>query len=121
MAELATFQVPEPLQVKQIGILEKAKKNGKIRIGVNEATKAVERGTAKLILIALDTEPKELVMHLPLICKEKNTPYSFVKTKKELGDKAGINVGTAAIAIVEEGEAKKDLEELQKKLVEIAK
>ncbi len=121
MAELATFSLPEKLLEQQNTVLDKAKKSGKIRIGVNEVTKAVERGVAKLVVIASDVEPKEIVMHLPLICKEKNIPFSFAKSKKELGQRAGIEVGTAAIAVVEEGDAKKELAELQKKLAELAK
>ena len=83
---IANFSVPEKLAKEQISLLENANKNGKIRIGVNETTKAVERSKALLVLVAEDVNPEEIVMHLPLICKEKNIPCSFVKTKKELGN-----------------------------------
>ena len=121
MAGLVKFEVPEKLMVEQLDLVEKAKGKGKIRIGVNEVTKAVERGVAKLVLIAQDVSPPEVVMHLPLLCKEKNIPCSVVKTKKQLGEKAGISVNTAAVAIVDEGEAKKELQEIAKKLSELAK
>ena len=113
--------MPEELKTKQKAILEKTKKSGKIKIGSNEATKASERGTAKLIVIAEDVSPPEIVMHLPLICKEKGIPYSFVSTKKDLGAIVGIEVGTAAIAVLDEGETKKDFADLTKKIQEIAK
>ncbi len=121
MAELAKFDVPARVLEQQNAFLEKARKNGKIKIGVNEATKAVERGIAKLVVIAKDVEPQEIVMHLPLICREKSVPYTFAESKKSLGEKAGIEIATAAIAVVDEGEAKKELQDLQKKLLEIAK
>ncbi len=121
MADLVKFEVSDKLMADQLGLVEKAKKKGKVKIGVNEATKAVERGVAKLVLLAQDTSPAEIVMHLPLLCKEKNVPCSVVKTKKELGEKAGIAVGTAAIAVVEEGDAKKELQDLTKKLAELSK
>ena len=121
MAELQVFEVPEPVHKQQTVVLEKAQKSGKIKIGVNETTKAVERGTAKLVVIAKDTDPKELVMHLPIICKEKNIAFSFANTKKDLGETAGIHVGTAALAVTNEGDAKKDMEDLQKKLSDLAK
>lgn len=98
----------------QLSLIEKAKKSGKIRIGVNEVTKALERGIAKFVSIAEDVEPKEIVMHLPVLCKEKKVPFGKIGTKKELGEKAGIEVGTAAVAVIEEGDAKKELEELEK-------
>ncbi|MBN1941293.1 MAG: 50S ribosomal protein L7ae [Candidatus Diapherotrites archaeon] len=118
---IAKFSVPEKLAQAQASFLEKVKKKGKIRIGVNEVTKAIERGQAKLVVIAEDVSPEEIVMHLPLICDEKQIPYSFVKTKKELGEKSGIGVGTAAIAVTNEGEAKKELAEIAKQLSNLRK
>mgnify|MGYP001600298783 CR=1 FL=1 len=55
------FEIPEELRKKQTDILEKLKKTGKFKIGVNEVTKAAERGTAKLVFIAEDVNPKEIV------------------------------------------------------------
>ena len=52
-------------------IVEKARKTGKIDKGINEVTKAVELGVAKLVLYANDVNPKEIVAHIPLLCKEK--------------------------------------------------
>ena len=118
MANLVKFEVSDKLVQEQLELVEKAKKKGKIRDGVNEVTKAAERGVAKLVLIAEDVSPVEIVMHLPLLCKEKNIPCSVVKTKKELGNKAGIAVSTAALAIVDEGEAKKELQEMFDELSE---
>jgi len=121
MAGLVQFEVPDKLQAEQLALVEKVSKKGKLRIGVNEVTKAVERGVAKLVLIAEDVSPPEIVMHLPLLCKEKNLAFSYVKTKEELGKKAGIAVGTATIAIVDEGDLKKELAEIAKKLAELRK
>ncbi len=119
MADFVKIKVPEELKQKQLLILDKIRKSGKIRVGTNECTKAIERGSAKLILIAEDVTPPEVVMHLPILCKEKNIPYTYVSTKKELGEKAGIKVGSSAIAIIEEGDTKKDLVDLVKKLKEL--
>ena len=113
---IAKFSVPEKVMEQQLGLLEKASKKGKVKIGINEVTKAAERGTAKLVLIAEDVSPEEIVMHLPLICNEKKIPCSFVKTKKILGEKAGVKISTSAVAIIDEGEAKKELAELAKKI-----
>ena len=53
-------------------LVEMARETGKIRKGINEATKAAERGTAKAIIIAEDVTPPEITMHLPSLCGEKN-------------------------------------------------
>jgi len=99
---------------KVLQIVEIARNTGKIRIGTNEATKAIERGLAKLVVIADDVSPKEVVMHLPPLCSEKKIPYVHVKSKQELGRAAGIDVSTASIAILQEGDAKKDIDALAK-------
>ncbi|MGB9708323.1 MAG: ribosomal L7Ae/L30e/S12e/Gadd45 family protein [Candidatus Pacearchaeota archaeon] len=86
-------------------IIEIARKTGKIEKGVNETTKAVERGVAKLVVIAEDVSPKEITQHLPALCQEKNIPFALADSKKKLGVAAGINVSSAAIAVIEAGEA----------------
>jgi len=95
--------------------VEAARKSGKIKKGSNEVTKAIERGVAKLVIVAKNTEPKEVVMHLPALCKEKEIAFVEVPSKEELGAAAGLHVATSAIAIVEEGEAKGLIKELVKK------
>jgi large subunit ribosomal protein L7Ae len=89
-------------------IVEKASKTGKVDKGVNEVTKAVERGIAKAVFAAKDVDPKELIQHLPIICKEKGIKFVEVDSKEKLGIAAGINRSTAAVAIIEAGEAKLD-------------
>ena len=65
------FVMPEELAVEAYQLVEKANTSGKIRVGTNEVTKSVERGEAKLVVIAEDVTPAEIVMHLPIICAEK--------------------------------------------------
>ena len=99
---------------KILEAVEVARQTGKIKKGSNEVTKAIERGTAKLVVVAQDVQPKEIVMHIPLLAKEKNIPYAEVPTKDDLGASAGMQLGTAAVAIVQEGDAKKLVEEIIK-------
>ena len=114
--------LPRPLnKLKLAHIITAANHKKDKKYLANETTKAVERGKAKIIFIAEDVAPQELVMHLPLLCEEKKIPYSYISTKKELGEKTGINVGTASIALIEEGNAKKELEEVIKKVSELKK
>jgi large subunit ribosomal protein L7Ae len=99
---------------KVLEAIELARSTGKLKKGANEVTKAIERGTAKLVAVANDVSPKEIVMHIPLLAKEKNVPCFEVPAKDQLGASAGLQLGTAAIAIVQEGEAKKLVEEIVK-------
>jgi large subunit ribosomal protein L7Ae len=113
------FEVPPELTEKAYEALKIARETGKIKKGTNETTKAVERGLAKLVLIAGDVDPPEVVMHLPLLCEERKIPYVYVPSKEKLGQAAGIEVKAASAAIVEVGQAKELVEEIVAKVNEI--
>ena len=89
-------------------IVETASKTGKVEKGVNEVTKAVERGIAKMVVVATDVDPKELTQHLPILCEEKKIQFVEADSKEKLGISIGISVPCSAIAVVEAGEAKLD-------------
>ena len=110
------FEVPKELASKALDALEVARNTGKIKRGTNEATKAIERGVAKLVYIAEDIDPPEVVAHLPPLCEEKKIPYIYVPSKKQLGDAAGIDVSAAAIAIINPGKANEQVKEVVEKL-----
>ncbi len=99
-------EIPNETVEKVYEVIEIAKASGKIRKGTNEVTKALERGQAKLVAIANDVSPQEIVMHLPVIAKEKNIPAVQVTARAELGAAAGLDVGTVTVAVVDEGDAK---------------
>ncbi len=101
---------------KTLQLVEAAKNSGKVRKGINETTKSIERGSAKLVVIAEDVDPKEIVMHLPALCDEKKIPCVFVPNKTELGRAAGLDVPSAAITVDEVGEGKELLKEVLAKL-----
>ncbi len=86
--------------------IEQARKDGRIEKGTNEVTKAIERGTAKLVAYAKDVSPKEIVQHLPLLCKDKGIECHEVESKQKLGIAAGLNVGCSSVAIIDFGENK---------------
>ncbi|MDI6826016.1 MAG: 50S ribosomal protein L7Ae [Candidatus Aenigmarchaeota archaeon] len=113
---MTEFEIPKDLIDKVLQAIEIAKNTGKIKKGTNETTKAIERGVAKLVVIAKDVEPKEIVMHLPILCEEKKCDYVYVPSKEELGRAVGINVSTASACVVEPGEAKDLVEDIIRKI-----
>lgn len=114
------FETPKPIAESALKALSSAKEEGKARKGTNEVTKAVERGNAKLVLIGSDVDPPEIVMHLPMLCEEKNIPYLYVE-KASIGDAIGIGVPTASACIVEEGKSKESVADIAAKLKELKK
>ena len=99
------FETPQDLVNPILEALRVASQSGKVRKGTNEATKAIERGISKLIVIAEDVEPPEVVAHLPIICDEQGAAYAFVPSKQDLGKALGIDVTSAAAAILDSGDA----------------
>lgn len=94
-------------------IIEKARKTGKVEKGTNEVTKAIERGTAKLVAYAADVEPKEIVQHIPVLCKEKKIICKEVDNKQKLGIAVGIPVPASSVVVINAGDAEKDIEGLK--------
>lgn len=99
------YETPQDLINPIYEALRVATESGKVRKGTNEATKAIERGTSKLIIIAEDVEPPEVVAHLPILCEEQGAAYAFVPSKQELGKALGIEITSAAAAIIDSGDA----------------
>lgn len=106
------FETPGDLVNPILEAVRVAAQSGKVRKGTNEATKAIERGISKLVVIAEDVEPPEVVAHLPIICEEQNAAYAFVPSKQDLGKALGIDVTSAAAAIIDAGDANHIVEEV---------
>ncbi len=95
------FKVPDKLKESIKSILNAIAdtKDSKIRKGMNEVTKSIERGQAKFVVMAEDVSPPEILYHVPLLCEEKNIPYAYITSKKNLGNAANLNIGASSIAI----------------------
>ena len=106
------FETPKELIDAVYEALRQARQTGKIKKGTNEVTKAIERGVAKLVVIAEDVDPPEVVAHLPILCDERKIHYVYVPAKTQMGPSLGIDVGAAAACIVEPGEAQGLLEQI---------
>jgi large subunit ribosomal protein L7Ae len=99
------FEVPKEIADAAYEALQIAAKTGTVRKGTNETTKAIERAQAKLVVIAEDVDPPEVVAHLPLLCEERKIPYIFVPSKEKIGSSIGIDVSAASACIIKEGDA----------------
>jgi large subunit ribosomal protein L7Ae len=64
---------------------ENIKKPLSVVQGLSHVVRAVEQKKAKLVVIAHDVDPIELVVWLPTLCRKMNVPYCIVKSKSRLG------------------------------------
>ena len=120
MAVYVTTEIPADLADDALEALEVARDTGKVKKGTNETTKAIERGNADLVYVAEDVSPEEIVMHLPELADEKGIPVVFIETQDEVGHAAGLEVGSAAAAIVDPGEASNDVEDIAGKVEDLS-
>ena len=94
MAEVNPKAYPladDALTVTILDIVQQAANYKQLKKGANEATKTLNRGISELIVMAADTEPLEILLHLPLLCEDKNVLYVFVPSKVALGRACGVS------------------------------
>jgi large subunit ribosomal protein L7Ae len=115
------FDIPKEVADAAYEALQIANQTGNVRKGTNETTKAIERVQAKLVIIAEDVDPPEVVAHLPLLCEERKIPYVFVPKKEKLGTFAGIDVPAAAACITEAGDASALVKEISSRVEKLKK
>ncbi|XP_072167754.1 NHP2-like protein 1 [Diadema setosum] len=87
------------LSKKLLGLVQQALNYKQLRKGANEATKTLNRGIAEFIVLAADAEPLEILLHLPLLCEDKNVPYVFVRSKEALGRACGVSRSVIACSV----------------------
>ena len=69
------------LTQKIFNLVQQASSYQQLKKGANEATKTLNRGQSEFIIMAGDAQPLEILLHLPLLCEDKNVPYVFVQSK----------------------------------------
>jgi U4/U6 small nuclear ribonucleoprotein SNU13 len=88
------------LTVAILDLVQQGNNYKQLKKGANEATKTLNRGISDLIIMAADTEPIEILLHLPLLCEDKNVPYVFVPSKVALGRACGVSRPVVACSIL---------------------
>lgn len=99
--EKAVPLADEILQSQLLQLVQEAAQARQLKKGANETTKALNKGRAELVLLAADADPLEILLHLPLLCEDKNSPYVFVTSKLLLGRACGVSRAVIAVAIVQ--------------------
>ncbi len=85
---------------KILDLCNQATLHRQLKKGANETTKSLNRGVADLVVLAADTEPLEIVLHLPLLCEDKNVPYVYVPKQADLGRACGVSRNIVAAVIL---------------------
>merc|ERR1719235_905905 len=102
----------EMAQQKKDGGEVKTKKPTVLKYGLNHVTTLIENKVAKLVIIAHDVEPIELVCWLPALCRKKDVPYCIIKGKSRLGQLVHKKAASCVALTSVSKEDQKDLETL---------
>ncbi|KAF7840899.1 NHP2-like protein 1 [Senna tora] len=102
------------LTITILDLVQQASNYKQLKKGANEATKTLNRGISEFIVMAADTEPLEILLHLPLLAEDKphsaefgnvalptcpNVPYVFVASKQALGRACGVTRPVIACSV----------------------
>merc|ERR1712032_1205655 len=104
-----------------LDLLKQAASYKQLKKGANEAAKTLNRGTSEFIVMAADTEPIEIILHLPLLCEDKNVHYIFVPSKQALGRACGVSRNVIACSIIanEGSQLNGQIEKLKEDIVKL--
>merc|ERR1719506_3181925 len=102
-------RIKDAAEAKAAGNNAASKKPVCVKMGINHVTKLVEEKEAKLVVIAHDVDPIEIVLWLPSLCQARGIPYCVVKSKARLGALVGKKTATC-LAVTD---VKADLEALK--------
>merc|ERR1712216_790597 len=80
-----------------------------VKQGLNHVTTLIEEKKAKLVVIAHDVDPIEIIVWLPALCKARGVPYCIVKSKSRLGAVVGMKTATCLAITDVKPENKNDL------------
>ncbi|KAF4384397.1 hypothetical protein F8388_004630 [Cannabis sativa] len=92
------------LSITILDLVQQAANYKQLKKGANEgfvilATKTLNRGISEFVVMAADTEPLEILLHLPLLAEDKNVPYVFVPSKQALGRACGVTRPVIACSV----------------------
>ena len=108
----------EAAQQQKSGQDNKAKKPQVLKYGLKHVTTLIEEKEAKLVIIAHDVEPIELVCWLPALCRKKDVPYCIIKGKSRLGQLVHKKFASVVCLTQVRQEDKNELDKLAKTATE---
>ncbi|KAJ7263397.1 50S ribosomal protein L30e-like protein, partial [Mycena rebaudengoi] len=82
-----------------LDLVQQANNYKQLRKGANEVAKQLNRGGTAFVVLAADTDPLEILLHIPLLCEDKGVAYVFVPSKDELGRACGVSNPVIAASI----------------------
>ncbi|XP_055627534.1 H/ACA ribonucleoprotein complex subunit 2-like protein [Toxorhynchites rutilus septentrionalis] len=105
---------PKKLTKKIHKLIEKASKHKSyLRNGLKDVQVRLRKGETGIVIFAADVTPVEIMCHLPAVCEERNIPYCYTPSRKDLGAAMGVKRGTVAMLIREHPDYQEQFDKLK--------
>lgn len=121
LLKLLTKYSPETKEDKKDRLKKEAEgKGGKtakpvhLKFGLNHVTTLIEENKAKLVIIAHDVDPVEMIVFLPALCRKKGVPFCFIRGKANLGKLCHMKTATCVAVTDVRKEDMADLDAMSK-------
>lgn len=99
----------EKLTKRLFKLLKKsASQKNKLYRGLRNVQTRIRKGGTGLCVFAGDVTPIEIYCHLPIVCEDKNIPYCFVPSKKDIATALGAK-RPCIVALISQDEEYKEL------------
>ncbi|KAK8023775.1 hypothetical protein PG993_011841 [Apiospora rasikravindrae] len=122
--DTAAWPLADPgLAQELLDLIQQASYHRQAKKGANEGpTKALNRGVCKIAVLAADANPLAILLHLPLLSEDKNTPYVYVPSKIALGRACGVyrSVVAACVTANEGGDLAGHIKAMRDKIERLA-
>ncbi|KAJ6231679.1 nhp2-like protein [Anaeramoeba flamelloides] len=111
-------KVKKQLMIQILNLCKQANNHKQVKKGANETMKALNKGLSEFVILAADANPLEIVLHLPLLCEDKNVLWCFVPNSIALGRACGFSRPIIASTIIklEGSELKRQIDSIKKEI-----
>nr|CAD7393179.1 unnamed protein product [Timema cristinae]CAD7425154.1 unnamed protein product [Timema monikensis] len=117
---IAKPMAPKKLAKKLYKVIKKASKHKTfLRNGLKDVQREIRKGATGIVVFAGDVTPIEIMCHLPAVCEEKDLPYCYIPSRKDLGTAMGVKRGSLMVLIREHGEYKELYDEVKESIKEL--
>ncbi|XP_030758666.1 H/ACA ribonucleoprotein complex subunit 2-like protein [Sitophilus oryzae] len=91
-----------------------------IRCGLKDVQTRIRKGESGIVIFAGDVTPLDIMCHLPGVCEDKNIPYVYTPSRKDLGAAMGVKRGCLTVLIRPNDEYAEPFNELKEELTNLA-
>ncbi|RZC37245.1 Ribosomal L7Ae domain containing protein [Asbolus verrucosus] len=101
-------------------IKKAAKHKTYLRNGLKDVQRRIRKGETGIVIFAGDITPVEIMCHLPAVCEDKDIPYVYTPSRKDLGAALGVMRGCLVVLVRPHEEYKENFDELKEEITNLA-